>query len=102
MPGRKSPAKWRWAHYDGNATDGTEINGLGFEPEYVIIKQDNAKEAVHRPDSLGGDNTLWFKNESQSADMIQELQSDGFQIGLDDNVNARARPISGRPLPVRI
>ena len=74
--------------YDGNATDGTEISGLGFEPEYVIIKQDNSKEAVHRPNSLGGDNTLWFAPQSASADMIQELQSDGFQIGLDDTVNA--------------
>jgi hypothetical protein len=71
----------------GNDTDGTEISGLGFAPEYVIMKQDNAKEAVHRPDSLSGDSTLWFVPQAASTDMIQELQVDGFQLGNSDKVN---------------
>jgi hypothetical protein len=73
--------------YTGNDTDDTNISDPGFQPDYVIVKQDKAKEAVHRPDTLTGDNTLWFITQPAVEDMIQELRSDGFQVGRSDKVN---------------
>jgi hypothetical protein len=73
--------------HPGDGNDDTNITGLGFEPEYVVIKQDNNKEAVHRPASLSGDSTLWFVPTISASNMIQQLQSDGFQVGNNDRVN---------------
>ena len=73
--------------YAGNGTDDRNISGLGFEPEYVIIKQNNNREAVHRPATVQEDNTLRFINQVRAADMIQALQTGGFQVGTSDRVN---------------
>jgi hypothetical protein len=75
------------ASYTGDALDDREITGLGFKPAYVIIKDNNNKEAVHRSDTVSGDSTLWFIPQVAAPNMIQALQFDGFQVGNDDNVN---------------
>ena len=80
-------AKTAVGTYAGDSTDDRSIIGLGFEPEYVIIKQTTAIEAVHRPATLSQDNTLKFINQVQAADMIQALETDGFQVGTSDRVN---------------
>jgi hypothetical protein len=73
--------------YDGDGVDDRDITGLGFQPDYVIIKDNDNMEAVHRSDTVGGDSTLWFVDQVAEANMIQALQFDGFQVGDDDNVN---------------
>ena len=73
--------------YAGNGQDNTDISGVGFMPEYLIIKQDNKKEAVHRSDTVSGDNTLQFIAAASVANQIQALQCDGFQAGASDRAN---------------
>jgi hypothetical protein len=76
--------------------DGTakNITGLGFEPEYVIVKHFNNFHTVQHPASLGRsvDQTLYFNTLPASpnttpADLIEALVPDGFTIGFDFQVN---------------
>ncbi len=74
----------------GAPVDNTNITGVGFEPEYVIVKQTDGQNAVHHPGSLGRsvDSTLFFGATAAAGNLVQALQPDGFQIGLGAQVNA--------------
>jgi hypothetical protein len=73
--------------YSGNATDNRSFTGIGFQPEYVIIKGDSNAIGVHRSAQVAGDTTLRFTSTSSIANSIQLLQPDGFQLGTDSTVN---------------
>ena len=75
--------------YVGDGTDNRSITGLGFDPEYVIIKNlQSAQYTVQRPISLGaGDSTQFFYNAANNTNRIQALGTDGFQVGTDNTVN---------------
>jgi hypothetical protein len=77
--------------YTGDgSTGGQAIAGLGFRPEYVIVKGDSNNVGVHHPVSLNGDNTLRFDNNGASGsitDSIKSLDADGFHVGGDATVN---------------
>lgn len=76
--------------YTGTGFDNTNVTGVGFAPQYVLIRANDTatgRVALHRPASLGGDNTLSFTGAAR-ANAIQALQADGFQLGTDSNVNA--------------
>jgi hypothetical protein len=80
----------KFSGYWGDAVDGREITGLGFEPEYVIIRCVNSGEdSVQRMASIDSalDETMYFKSGSNASNRIQVLQADGFQIGSDNDVN---------------
>jgi len=77
--------------YTGNNTDNSSITGVGFQPEYVMVRANDtatARLGAHRPATLPGDNTLLYGAVVNAANSIQALQSDGFQIGTDTSVNA--------------
>ena len=77
--------------YAGNGTDDRSVTGIGFQPDYVIIRANDtatARQAQHRPASLTGTNSLFFSASANSTNAIQALQSDGFQVGTDTSVNA--------------
>jgi hypothetical protein len=76
--------------YTGNGTDNRSIAGLGFEPKYVLIKAATAQAGVHKPNSTGAltDTTLYFTNTASFANGIQKLETDGFQLGNNNTVNA--------------
>jgi hypothetical protein len=82
--------------YTGNGADARNITGVGFEPEYVILKQVDAQAAVHHPASLGRsvDSSLHFTTTANAANLIQALQPDGFQVGNDARVNSSG-PVYG-------
>jgi choice-of-anchor C domain-containing protein len=76
--------------YTGNGADNRNITGIGFEPELVFTRQ------------LGGSNYLDYKPESTGYNVdravfgdgwvgapnyIQALQTDGFQVGTNNEVN---------------
>ena len=84
---KKVTGKMSVGSYRGNSGDNRNFGSLGFKPGYVIIKQNDNKEAVHRPATVSGDNTLKFIDQVQAVDMIQELRVDGFQVGTSDRVN---------------
>lgn len=87
------PANIKVGSYTGNNTDNRNLTGVGFAPAYVLIRANDAataRIAMHRPTSLTGDSTLSFTNAFNAANAIQALQSDGFQLGTNANVNASA------------
>jgi hypothetical protein len=73
--------------YTGNGVDNRSIAGIGFQPNYLIIKANSTAVGVHRPASFVGDSTLRFTNTASFANSIQAIQPDGFQVGTDTTVN---------------
>lgn len=73
--------------YVATGVDSKPITGIGFEPTYVIICTNQALYGVHRNATIPGDSTQWFRGASNSADYIESLDSDGFTIGTENNVN---------------
>ncbi|MGA2286222.1 MAG: hypothetical protein ABSG55_08135 [Dehalococcoidia bacterium] len=73
--------------YTGNGADNRSITGVGFQPLMTWIKRDNASQPVWRPASLAGDATLYMNGTAATANRIQALQADGFQVGTASQVN---------------
>jgi hypothetical protein len=73
--------------YTGDGTDNRNITGVGFRPDVVLVKGDNANVGVLRTSSQTGDDTLKCSAAASAADIIQALQTDGFQLGTDVTVN---------------
>ena len=74
--------------YAGNDADNRDITGVGFQPGLVWVKKDNAGNGVMRPSTLVGDLSFPSLGRGASiANLVQALQSDGFQVGTDDKVN---------------
>jgi hypothetical protein len=81
------------ASYAGNNTDNTNISTVGFQPEFVMVRADDAataRSANWHPSSLAGDNTLLFTATASGNNRIQALQATGFQLGTSTDVNANA------------
>lgn len=77
--------------YAGNGADNRNVAGVGFQPQYVMVRANDtatARISVHRPASLEGDSTLRHTGTANFANAIQALQSGGFQVGTDASVNA--------------
>lgn len=76
--------------FTGNGTDNRNITGVGFRPDFVLIKNANATTAVAGVFNLNesyGDNSGFFTASANTFNSIQELQSDGFQVGNDNTAN---------------
>jgi uncharacterized repeat protein (TIGR01451 family) len=72
----------------GDGFDNRNITGLGFEPEWVILKRESSPNGtVHHPAALPGDLTLSARDGYTYANGIQALLADGFQVGSDISVN---------------
>ncbi len=75
--------------YTGNGADNRNITGTGFQPEYLIVNDSGGGTNVHKPASTGSstDTSLFFTADSAATNRIQQLQSNGFQVGTDATVN---------------
>jgi prepilin-type N-terminal cleavage/methylation domain-containing protein len=73
--------------YTGTPNAPRSISGVGFQPEVVWVKRDTADYSVWRPASVSGDTTLYWSASASANDRIRALQSDGFQVGGDPEVN---------------
>ena len=75
--------------YSGNATDNRSITGVGFLPQYVIVRPGNANSTVHHSAAMGAstDTSGRFWAAGNLANSIQALEANGFQVGLDATVN---------------
>jgi len=88
------PGKVKVGSYNGNATAGTLITGVGFQPEYLIVKSiynDNPPSNVTPPAHerfapMPFDNDTDFARGGVS-NHIQAFVTDGFQIGSAQTVN---------------
>lgn len=83
--------------YAGNGSDDRNIvQPDPFKPTWLIIREDSSttSRAIHKPDSLAGDNAFASSGSSNSgfkqADHIQALNNDGFQVGLGGYTNVSA------------
>ncbi len=87
--------KMNLGSYTGNGTDNRSFTGMGFQPEYMFIKNHSTStkiEAVHKTASTGSttDTTFSTINEINFTSGIESLDSDGFQVGSDNKVNQSA------------
>jgi hypothetical protein len=74
--------------YTGNGSDNRNITGVGFQPDAVIVKSSTNQEAVMRTSTMAGDATKQLAGgNGLQTNRIQALQSDGFQVGTDAEVN---------------
>ncbi|MGH2965982.1 MAG: DUF7483 domain-containing protein [Solirubrobacterales bacterium] len=75
--------------YTGNLTDNRNITGVGFQPDAVIVKGNTAQVAVMRTSTMSGDATKPLSGATAlSTSRIKALQSDGFQVGTNAQVNS--------------
>ncbi|MBP9759784.1 MAG: hypothetical protein KBD24_00255 [Candidatus Pacebacteria bacterium] len=74
--------------YTGDAIDNRSIAGVGFVPDFLLIKNSNAAlPAVYNLTESYGDSTSHFTDTSNIVDAIQALQTDGFQVGKNAIAN---------------
>src|SRR3990172_1128821 len=73
--------------YVGDGVDDRNITGVGFQPEYVIVKVMNENgDPMQRSSAMSGDASMNFRD-ALNPNRIQALQADGFQVGTHANVN---------------
>lgn len=79
--------------YAGNAADNRNITGLGFQPDLVLVKNSTSNTANNRRSIMSGDKHFGDLSSyasdavADAVDMVQAMQSDGFQVGTGVNVN---------------
>jgi hypothetical protein len=79
--------------YAGNGADNRNIAGVGFQPDWMMIRANDtatARAGHHRPASLGGGNSQFWTNTANTNNGIQALQANGFQVGTSTDVNANS------------
>lgn len=74
--------------FSGNGTDDRNITGVGFTPNFVLVKQDAAIVPAFSQTYTWGDYSSVTTAAANAANHIQALQSDGFQVGNSTSVNA--------------
>ena len=76
-------------NYTGNGVDNRSITGIGFQPDVVIVKRmDGADGAFFRSASMASGKSITLRSDSGVVDnVIQALNSDGFEVGTDNAVN---------------
>jgi len=88
--------------YTGTGVDPLNVAGVGFQPEYLIVKRAAAvggpgsDTPVIKSAGMGNavDRTAWALcyNNCDPTDLVQALQTTGFQVGGNTGVNAAAAP----------
>jgi hypothetical protein len=100
---KAAPGEMVLGSYTGNGADDRSITGTGFRPDYVWVLPMAAETPYHRSSAMVGDSSYDF-DATQQANRIQALESDGFQVGTDFDVNQASgeyhyvawRAVSGR------
>ncbi|MCP4205280.1 MAG: hypothetical protein GY769_25500, partial [bacterium] len=75
--------------YVGDGVDGNSITGVGFQPDFVIVKQEaSGRNTVARSSAMSGDVTKSFVDGLvEFANGIESLDANGFTVGSDATVN---------------
>ncbi len=72
--------------YLGTGEDDHNINRLPFQSDLVVIKRRGNTNPAWRASNMPSDTTQFFTNAAQVANHIQEINSDGFQLGTGLNI----------------
>lgn len=80
-------------YYVGDGADNRAITGIGFTPQLIIIKDDTGNGslgAVWKSSSMSGETTALLADATAdiTTDAIQSLDSNGFTLGTNADVNA--------------
>ena len=74
--------------YPGDGTDDRSITGVGFQPDWVIVHQEEGTVATrHKLASTAVDESQLFTGTANKNNEIQALEADGFQVGSAAQVN---------------
>ncbi len=73
--------------FTGDGVDNKEITGLGFEPDFVLVKQNSAVVPAFSTTETWGDNSQFSTAAAPTVNNIQDLTADGFQVGNGTSVN---------------
>jgi hypothetical protein len=77
--------------YTGNNADPRSFTGVGFRPEYVVVRRSQTDDSVMKPAATGSgtDWSLLFRcyTNCGESNSIQALERDGFQVGNNSDVN---------------
>lgn len=81
--------------YTANNTDNRSITGVGFAPDFVVVKNATNTTAANTNPSFNvlesyGDYSSYFSATANATNNIQALESDGFQVGNSIFVNGSA------------
>ena len=86
--------------YTGNGTDARSITGVGFQPDWVWIKDRDSTGYHNIFDSIRGATKRIHTNttgsENTTAESLQSFNSDGFTLGSDSSVNTNAKKKTAR------
>ena len=76
--------------YFGNATDNVSVPKLPFAADMIAVKGNTAQLGVFRTSSQSGDLSSYFSATAETSNIIQAINSDGFQLGTSVTVNTNA------------
>jgi len=84
--------------YTGNGNDGVAITGVGFQPDWVWIKNRDTTNWHILSDSVRGGNKVLYTNRTdvERADKdwyIQSFDSDGFTVGISGDTNGNGNDL---------
>ncbi len=79
-------SRFKTGTYVGDSSANRSITGLGFSPDFVIIKANNAAPAVARSSTMSGSKEL-ANSTPLIAGYIKTLDADGFTVGSAFPVN---------------
>jgi len=75
--------------YVGNGNDNRDITGLGFDPDYVVVIGDYTSSVQGATSDMPLDKCKAYATQGVlGANTIQDLITDGFQVGSAGAVNA--------------
>jgi hypothetical protein len=73
--------------YLGNAVDNRNITGLPFQPDLVFGRSVNLVTSKFRTSAFAGDLSAPFDAGSDTANVYQQFNSNGFQVGSGTDAN---------------
>jgi hypothetical protein len=79
--------------YAGNNSDNRDITGVGFQPDFVLLKSAAARNSAFRSADPAGDLTKYYRSVGLFANYVQSLDVDGFQIGNATDINASSTTV---------
>lgn len=87
---KNAPGQVNVDSYLGTGTDDTAINSPGFQPSYVLVRQEGTEPTVHRPDSMAVGYSQPLESGIRFLDRIQGMLPGGFEVGTSAEVNTAA------------
>lgn len=73
--------------YYGSSNDSRTISDMPFQPDLVALKRNGASAGTFRTSAVTGDLSSFFAATTETANVIQSLSTNGFQVGTSTIVN---------------